>query len=43
MIILIFSTNLSEIHLIMGRSEQDIVINVLRSSYKVPISLVKIY
>jgi len=39
---LIFSTNLSGIFLIVTRIEQDITINVLMSSCKVPVVLVRL-
>jgi hypothetical protein len=38
--VLIFSTNLSEIFLIVRRSEQDMIITVYRSSHKIPVILI---
>ena len=37
---LIFSTNLAEIFLILRRIQPDIIINIRRPSYKLPIILV---
>jgi hypothetical protein len=39
--VLIFSTLLSEIFLILGRHDREIVINVQRASCKVPVILVR--
>jgi hypothetical protein len=41
--VLILSTNLSETFLIIPKAEQDININILRSSCKVPVTLVRLY
>jgi hypothetical protein len=41
MFTLIFSTNLSELFLIIRRTERDIVTNVHRSSCKTPVILVR--
>jgi len=41
MCVLIFSTILSETFLILRRTERDIIKNVYRSSYKVPVIVVR--
>jgi len=42
MCVLIFSTNLSEIFLILRRIQQDTIINVHRCSCKVPVIFVRV-
>jgi hypothetical protein len=41
MCVLIFSTDLSETFIILRRTERDIIINVHKSSCKVPVILVR--